>query len=372
MAGFSSKLTKFWRRLSRTSKLLLGAGVLLIVIVVVNAVWQANKNENATNKNVVAPADVCEQNNDINFSCYKTQLTNITKDSGPEYAFALLKEQYPKVNYVKSQCHQLVHVIGRAAYAKYKDIGDTFSHGDQFCWAGYYHGMMEQVATEQGTDNFLASLNDVCEEIADKARYSFDHYNCVHGIGHGVMEALDGELFQALTACDKVIDGYGRASCYGGVFMQNIMFAQSPDQEVNYTLKYLKNDDPMYPCTAVDDKYKQQCYLMQTSHALQVRSYDFKVVFGLCDETAEPHRSTCYQSLGRDASGQSISDVEQTKAKCLLGKDFDAQSNCIIGAAKDFVSYFHSDVQAKKLCDSLETSLASMCHSIVRSYYTAF
>ena len=58
--------------------------------------------------------------------------------------------------------------------------------------------------------------------------------------------------------------------------MQNIMFAQTPDQEVNYQPKYLKNDDPMYPCTAVEGKYKEQCYLMQTSQALSVESYDFK------------------------------------------------------------------------------------------------
>ena len=154
--------------------------------------------------------------------------------------------------------------------------------------------------------------------------------------------------------------------------MQNIMFAQTPDQEVGYQPKYLKNDDPMYPCTAVEDKYQEQCYLMQTSHALQLKNYDFKVVFGLCDTTPQPNDIICYQSLGRDASGQSISNVEQTRDKCLLGRDFEAQSNCIIGAAKDFVSYFHSDVQAKQLCDSLEPSLATVCHSTVKGYYASF
>jgi hypothetical protein len=319
-----------------------------------------------------ALTDVCTANNTVNFTCYKDVLNNIVEVKGPEAAFTLVKQQYDKVGFVKSQCHQLTHVIGRAAYAKYGNIGDTFAHGDQYCWAGYYHGMMEQVADEQGTTKYIASLNTICQEVEAKAKYSFNHYNCVHGLGHGVMEALDGELFQALAACDKITDSYNRTSCYGGVFMQNIMFSQTPDQEVGYTAKYLKDDDPMYPCTAVEDKYKQQCYLMQTSHALVVENSDFSKVFALCGSTTQPHRDTCYQSLGRDASGRSISDVEQTKATCLLGQDNNAQSNCIIGAAKDFVSYFHSDQQAKQLCASLPASLSAVCSDTVVSYYQSF
>jgi hypothetical protein len=362
LSKFLKKADKLW---------LVTTTVAVALIIGSAAMWQLTRPDSG-DKGIVTPEDQCARKNDTTFGCYKDQLNNIVQKNGPESAFALIKSQYDQVSFVRSQCHQLVHVIGRAAYAKYGNVGDTFSHGDQYCWAGYYHGMMEQVADEQGTDKFLASLNNVCEEIANRERYSFNHYNCVHGLGHGVMEALSGELFDALTACDRIADGYERSSCYGGVYMQNIMFAQTPDQEANYQPKYLNDDDPMYPCTAVDEKYKSQCYLMQTSHALQVENYDFRKVFSLCEATPSPHRQTCYQSLGRDASGQSISNVEQTKEKCLLGKDYDAQSNCVIGAAKDFVSYFHSDVQGKQLCVSLPASLKEVCSNAVSSTYSSF
>ena len=366
---------KFNKLLSKPSKKyspLLLLAVIILVAVVFLAISSKPKPTIANPEGISSANDYCAQKNEVTFGCYKKELTDITKKNGPEPAFTLLKQGYQTSSYIKSQCHQLVHVIGRAAYAKYGNLAQTFEHGDQFCWAGYYHGLMEQVADEEGTQTFLANINTICQPIAAKARYSFNHYNCVHGLGHGVMEALNGNLFQALTTCDGVIDSWEKTSCYGGVFMQNIMTVQSPDDTVDHKTAFLKEDQPMYPCTAVEDKYKEQCYLMQTSYALQVESYDFTKVFALCAGTPAPYKTTCYQSLGRDASGQTVSDVNGTREKCMLGSDFEAQINCIMGAARDFTAYYHSDVQAKQLCASLQVSMQATCYQTVKSYYSTF
>lgn len=306
------------------------------------------------------------------FTCYKAQLNEIVKQQNPRPAFDFVKDRYAKVTLVKSQCHQLVHVIGRAAYVKYDDLADTFVHGDQFCWAGYYHGVMEQLAEDKGADYVAKNMNNICAGIATKQRQSFYHFNCVHGLGHGLMEVLDANLFSSLKSCDDLTDGWERSSCYGGVFMQNIMNVQSLDNTVDNKSEYLRPNEPMYPCTAIDDRYKEQCYLMQTSYALQMAGYDFSKVFAMCAGVEQTYQATCYQSLGRDASGQSISDPDKTRSTCLMGQTEDAQSNCIIGAAKDFVSYFHSDAQANKLCDSLDANLKQICASTVKNYYAVF
>jgi hypothetical protein len=185
------------------------------------------------------------------------------------------------------------------------------------------------------------------------------------------MFILDQKMFTSLNACDTLNDSFERTSCYGGVFMQNIMNEQAPDKD-DQTAAELRADEPMYPCTAVAYQYKDQCYLMQTSYALQVESYDFGKVFALCGRVEQTFRNTCYQSLGRDASGQSISDVQQTKTKCLLGPTAEARQFCVRGAALDFVSYFHSDKQAHQLCNSLPASLQTDCRAIVISYYQSF
>jgi hypothetical protein len=361
-------LNKNWQ----TGLVISGIGILFIVAALITF-SSKNKNNNLNNQTNVSPSsDTCATKNAPTYSCYKKELTDITKNQGPETATALVKSSYEKVPYVKSECHQLMHVIGRAALDKYGDVSGTYTHGDQFCWSGYYHGAMEQVAIEHGYDYILKNANNICSPIAKKSRYSFYHYNCVHGMGHGFMFVKDGDLFASLKSCDAITDSWERTSCYGGVFMQNVMNEQTPDQDANKGSKYLRADQPMYPCTAVDMQYKDQCYLMQTSYALQVENYNFSKVFKLCESVDQAYRDTCYTSLGRDASGNSISDVDKTKEKCLLGTTQESRQFCVRGAAMDFVSYFHSDIQAKKLCSSLPKELSTDCLSTVSSYYSTF
>jgi hypothetical protein len=319
---------------------------------------------------VVAYSDKCSAN--PTFSCYKSQLQTITAKSGPQSAVALLKNQYSSVGYVKVECHQLMHVVGRAALAKYGDIADTYAQGDQFCWSGYYHGALEQLAEEKGIVSLVKDANSICAKIPGRDVRSFYYYNCVHGLGHGYMYVENGQLFKSLADCDSLLEDFDRTSCYGGVFMQNIMNEQTPDADADNPPAYLKADQPMYPCTALADKYKDQCYLMQTSYALQVEKYNFSKVFALCSQVEPNFRDTCYTSLGRDASGQSISDAERTRSTCLLGPSLEAQKFCINGAAKDFVSYFHADKQAKQLCNSLPADLSDYCLGVVKDYYASF
>jgi hypothetical protein len=111
---------------------------------------------------------------------------------------------------------------------------------------------------------------------------------------------------------------------------------------------------------------------VQTSFALQLDNYDFSQVFAQCAAIDAAYVNTCYQSLGRDASGQSISDVTQTKTTCLLGPDLNAQTNCTIGAAKDFVSYYHSDQKAYQLCQAMPAEITSTCDTTVKDYYATF
>jgi hypothetical protein len=340
------------------------------IVIICAAVFSTSQKPKTSANPSVNLVDTCA--NSATYSCYKKQLSGITNKQGPETAMALVKQEYSNSSYVKSQCHQLVHVIGRTALDKYKTIADTYAHGDQFCWSGYYHGVMEEVALKNGNNYIVKNVNEICKPIAAKGQYSFYHYNCVHGLGHGLMFVKDGDLFASLKACDPITNGWERTSCYGGVFMQNIMNEQTPDADVKTGSKYLKADQPMYPCTALDNKYKDQCYLMQTSYALQTVGYDFSKVFSLCGQVEEQFRDTCYTSLGRDASGNSISDVDKTRGKCLIGPTEEAQKYCVHGAAMDFVSYYHSDQQAKKLCNSLPANLLSDCLDVVKNYYATF
>ena len=300
--------------------------------------------------------------------CLESTYQALTRAKGVQAAFKQLKLAYQQDPQVRSDCHVLAHVIGRTEADKVSDVDTAFAQGDNYCWSGYYHGVMESIVKRIGANNLAAQIPVICANVKQKKPYSFDHYNCVHGLGHGVMDVTNSQLFDSLKTCDRLTDDWERQSCYGGVFMENEM------DEINLDHKtvFFKADDPMYPCTAVDEQYKNQCYLMQTSHALRVANENYAQVFGECGALETAYRNVCYQSLGRDVSGNTTSSVELTKQDCMLGQNREAQSNCIVGAVKDFISYYHSDQQAGALCISLDVTLRDLCQTTKQKYYATF
>lgn len=300
------------------------------------------------------------------FTCWRRYYTDLTQKKGSEAAMADIRSHYIDP-FVRAQCHQLTHAVGRVAAERYPSVAVAFAHGDSFCWSGYYHGVMETAVAGVAQADVAKKLDTFCSEIPGKERFSFDYYNCVHGLGHGAMAILHNELPQSLELCDNLSGAWEQRSCWSGAFMENIIA-----DEVNHFSKYLKADDPYYPCDIVKDMYKGTCYLMQTSRMLALTGSDFKKVFALCADAEEPYAEACYQSLGRDASGRSVSDPAATKKTCMLGESERARTNCVIGAVKDFISYHHSDIQAKVLCASLPQELQETCYSTAKNYYILF
>ena len=55
----------------------------------------------------------------------------------------------------------------------------------------------------------------------------------------------------------------------------------------------------------------------------------------------------------------------------MMGEDYEARSNCVIGAVKDFISYYDGDEQARELCESFEADLPDLrevCLETVEEY----
>jgi hypothetical protein len=309
---------------------------------------------------------VCTGSDAQNFDCYQTYYTDLVKNKGIPAAFADLKARYAENSYVQSQCHPITHVIGRVAAESYTKVSEAYTHGDSFCWSGYYHGVLETFAHRIGLKNLNAQINNICADLNVDGKYSFDYFNCVHGIGHGLMAVTDDELFKSLDYCTALKGDWEQQSCAGGVYMENVIA-----DGLNHVTNYLDPKRPLYPCSDSPDKYKNTCYLMQTSYMLKVNSGDFAKTFQWCRDAGQ-YQDTCDQSLGRDASGRSVSDGPRTKKTCMLGGTEREQSNCVIGAVKDFTSYFHSDKQATAFCNLFDDPIKKACLETLHSYYQSF
>lgn len=295
----------------------------------------------------------------------------VTQNNTNTQAFADANNAYQISTYVKSNCHQIAHIIGRAAGKKHSgDVTKAYTDGNDFCSSGYYHGVLEAALTITDKDTILAKLNDICSGVKSEGIYKLKHYNCVHGLGHGLMQLHDNELFTTLASCDSLTDNWERQSCLGGAFMENIMNEFNPGHES----KYLKSDNLLYPCDAVDNYYKEPCYLIQTAHILKSTGQNFAKTFELCGTVAAPYDATCYQSLGRDASGNTVSNLDSTTNTCNMGQSQRARENCYIGAVKDFVWHYNNLEQGLTLCDRItnEPSVRDTCIATAKSYFASF
>ena len=294
------------------------------------------------------------------YSCYQKRYQDLVYNSGVKAAFADLKDQYNKEQFVKEACHQLTHVIGRTAANLYGgDLASTYSQGDNFCASGYYHGAIETIMANIGADKIVNEADNICAAARQEQNQSLNHRNCAHGIGHGFMGLYQNELFESLEACEALTQEYEKQQCSGGVFMENIIDEDNPSNPS----KYLKADQPFYPCTEVKSEYKQQCYMRHTVYALKKQGNDFGKVFELCGKLEDSFRQMCYVGLGNNATGQSTKNyttdraqVEFIRGACMQGQDAEAQFNCLGGAATELIFYYDSDVQAKALCESLTSA----------------
>jgi hypothetical protein len=313
------------------------------------------------------------------FSCYQMRYENLVYNSGVEAAFADLKDEFAKEKFVQASCHELTHGIGRAAAELYGDVASTYSRGDDFCGSGYYHGALETIVANIGADNILDEADNICADPREQQNQSLNHRNCAHGLGHGFMGLYQNEVFESLEACDALSDEWEREQCSGGVFMENVIDEDNPSNPS----KYLKADQPFYPCTEVKTEYKSPCYARQTNYVLKKQGEDFAKVFDLCGKVEEDFREICYVGLGNNAvirstrddtaegdqadeaqadegsradEGAQADDGAQTEfihGVCMLGQTTEAQSKCLVGAVRQLIFFYDGDVQAKALCESI-------------------
>lgn len=305
-----------------------------------------------------APVAGCAAASANDYSCYRARLQRVVRASGARSAFTELKSVARGSDPVKSNCHQLTHDIGRAAAERYGDVPRTYAHGDALCSSGYYHGAMQVLAAKMGARRFLAEINSVCVAPNGDHGRPFPHFECSHGLGHGLMGLLGNELFRSLAACDALKDSWKRGNCHGGVFMENTLVARANPKRRS---RYLDPRRPLYPCTAVAARYRRQCFLEQTQYALEVSHNDVPGLFGLCAEVRDSSREACYEGVGAGTGAlsirQNITDEGRwtsVSGLCALARSHEAHSSCVVGAVKGFVLHYQSRGPPRAFCDSLE------------------
>jgi hypothetical protein len=297
---------------------------------------------------------------DGNFECLEQAFGNLTYNEGPKPALALLQTKSVTDTAVAGDCHRIAHRMGSAALSRFKDkVAPAFIAGSPVCASGYYHGIIERAFLGQPTSKLGVVARQMCTDpqIADQR---FLLYQCIHGLGHGLMIYTGYDMPGSLKTCKGLQEEFDRISCSGGVFMEN--FSSS----YGVTSKYLKKDDPIYPCDSkLANPYKIQCYGLVTANLLRTTGYDQKKTAAGCRLSEPEWVATCFESFGRDVSGIAGKSASKARASCrLAGK---GESDCLYGVVREIVNSDAGYARGARFCEQLPKHHRSRCYAGVGS-----
>lgn len=278
------------------------------------------------------------------------QLYSYVKKFGP-------KQTMTQLNNLSSEfgdCHESAHKAGRFAYQVYGS--EAFKQCSAQCHSGCYHGATESYFKEHGTENLTEDLNILCSSELN----SFFSHQCLHGIGHGLMAWSNYDLKIALKNCELL--SKGQESCFTGVFMENIIggLADTKDH-----FSWYLNDDPHFPCSIVEQKYKSSCYFLQTSRMVQLFSGDFNKVAQSCAQAPEAYRDVCFESMGRDVGGVSRGKPQKAIELCSSASDDNHRKKCLNGAVQDSFWDPSGQDEAIAFCKLLSNDEKQSCYQIL-------
>jgi hypothetical protein len=294
-----------------------------------------------------------------NFRCFEQAFANLAYRRGPKAALDLFDERIRSPGPIESDCHRIAHAIGTGSLSRFRgNVALALVHGRASCAAGYYHGVLERAFLGVPRNALGARAKALCADRRVR-RLEFILYQCVHGLGHGLMISTGYNLPLSLRACDGLATAWGRRSCGGGVFMENLATSygvRSP---------WLKDDDLLYPCDAVAERHKRYCYLLATSRILPVVHYDWRRAAAICRQSEPGWARFCFHSLGRDASGFTRLNARRILRICSLAGNM--AHECVAGAARDMTFTDTSPRRARVLCASAARGMRAYCWQAIGS-----
>jgi len=324
---------------------------------------------------------------DARRQCVERALGSVIEPAGIARAMGALDRIAARDAGLLRQSHSLAHGLGIAAYRSPETVAATFAACPPTQISGCYHGVIQAYFLDMAKRGGVgaAELNALCEPHRQSGVL---FSQCTHGLGHGLMAMLDNHVPASLEQCDLITAPVARGSCYGGVFMENIVAATPPehtahshaavaesgrsgehaghgaaaghgghreghaeghagdgdhaghavdDKPAREPWKALDAEDPLYPCTAVAEKYHLQCYLIQTAAILPGNRGDFAATATACTRAPERFIPICWQSLGRDITAFAIRDPAKTAELCARAGAA-AEPDCVRGAAETLVA----------------------------------
>jgi hypothetical protein len=341
--------------MSRIKIILLICFVLAISCMVIG-IYQLFQKEEPKPPIVIASHELSSQE----YQEIRDNLVHILEEKDPRFALTVLREKAGSNEAIARSCHDLVHEIGHEAYEKYSDFGKAMQYQDDMCNSGYLHGIIE--SHFKNSQDILATLNTVCQAYNAE---SFLGWECYHGVGHGLMYFTENDLPKSLSLCDTYSNHAAQKACINGVFMENF----NVDQKLHVS-KFVKADEPFYPCTEEKTAYKD-CYLYAPTYYLSLHKNKYTDAITICKTAEKEYQLICISGVGSQAIKEHINNPALVESVCMQGSS-EETSACIAGMVGLYINHFGGVKEAKELCPKLEKSNQTTCEQTIASQEALF
>ncbi len=303
-------------------------------------------------------------------SCYEDILMTMVSRHQTRFAMASLADLSTIDHTIAARGHDFVHVVGINSWQPGMDLRAIYNSCTGLFQSGCFHGVIQAYMAANGADSTV--ITSLCDKVQEPNSFSlWLRFQCVHGLGHG-LQAITHHLRHALEGCDWLPNAWDEESCYGGTFMEFILegrgqehhphmdaMARSeeqgdPEHDAGHaapnhgghemagmtagadSFPFRDKNDPLYPCTALADRYQRSCYGMQAGIIYEILGADWGKIAGACDQAPLAMRPACYQGIGTYLSGVTVRNADQSIAHCMEGNP-KWRPWCFVGVVKNFV-----------------------------------
>lgn len=245
--------------------------------------------------------------------------------------------------YVFARCHEVMHFLSRQSYEKEKSLSSVFNQCNFTCHGGCYHGALEQYMHEKNlllgdyTANMASEMPKIC---GNREAYTIPltFRECIHGLGHGAMFITDADVPESLKLCDSLALQEEKEGCYSGIFHENTSSSTNTD----HPSRYIRQDDSMFPCNILEEKYLPLCYRYQSSYFALLTNHDWQKTVELCMQVPQAYRRECFQTIGTNQVGFT-QDMTRWKLDCELAPTKELRDVCIGGVVVSLAGRYTND-----------------------------
>jgi hypothetical protein len=268
--------------------------------------------------------------------------------------------------------HQLAHTLGRDAVTQHGGDLSVIRECTPAFASGCYHGVVEASLHSAGHID-MAALERMCIGVEDSGGPG-PGFECVHGLGHGILGAVDYDIRRTLDYCDALSSPRRAASCHSGAFMEAVnsalgtpgmamQHAHAPGGHADRKSHPLAIDpsDPYSPCRAYSDPYAASCWLFQGYLILRANGFDAGRALRVCDDAPDDRVVRCYEGIGHQLTGLFQRGDRWSLEQCARGAATFAE-HCAAGAALALDAMDWSGARAVRLCALAPVGWKETCY----------